>query len=187
MGMNSAGVTLAHCKPAGPLPRHQRPSTQAVTHSWLKAPAPHSHSAPWLGPNCATATVASKMVEAGSVATKVCRTGWRRSSAQASGWRTPRSTVATARRPNTNAASAPTSSAISPAASPIKASARCQARARPHKPMVMAYQPGIRNFRGWARWGMGSRLQGKRWMLAGSSMRRAQALSSPISRRVSLR
>ena len=33
MGMNSAGVALARTSPPAPLPFHQRPSTQAVTHS----------------------------------------------------------------------------------------------------------------------------------------------------------
>ena len=47
------------------------------------------------------------------------------------------------------------------AVSPMMAAPRCQARARPLRPITMANHPGIRNFRGVGWWGMlGSQMGG---------------------------
>ena len=144
--MNSAGVMLAQTSPPCCALRHQRASTHSVTPNCPRLPAHHSARAGRLGPNSATATVASSSMEMGSVAMKVWRTGWRRSSAQASAWVQPRHTVAAASSTNTSAARPPTTSATAPAGSPISGTARCQASARPPRPITVAYQPGKKNF-----------------------------------------
>ena len=147
-GMTSAGVTPAHCNPPAVLPRHQRASTHTVTNSCARLPTHHSPAAQALGPNCATATVASSSSAIGSVATKAWRTGWRRSSAQASGCRVARISVATASATNAAAASAPTPIDTLSAIGPMAGTALFQASDNPHRPMTMAYQLGNRNFSG---------------------------------------
>src|SRR3989338_2221256 len=59
-----------------------------------------------------------------------------------------RSSEATSNTRNTSSASAPITSATPLAMSPSTPCARCQASARPHRPMTSANQPGMRNFRG---------------------------------------
>ena len=139
MGRNSAGVIDGQ---AGR--RHQRPSTQTVTPSWPRLPAHHSRWNAGCGPSSSTATVATRIAAIGSAAMNVWRTGCRRSSAQASGWRQPRSAVSTSSSANTTAARPPVNQATTPAISPISGTARCQASARPLRPITMAYQPGTR-------------------------------------------
>ena len=151
-GTTSAGVRLAHARPPGWLPRHHFATTHAVTRSCAMLPIHQAAAAAGVAPASATAAVASRMREIGIAATKGWRTGCAKSSRKASGKRRARCSENTASATKTKAAAIATTSATPPAISPMAGAARCQASARPVRPITTANQPGMRNLRGvgWA-------------------------------------